>query len=127
MVLDLDASPAEVLTYNVSVNGTMADDEYHHYQICVVKHQHVHELAVQLVTVGKGDCDLYASTTYSRPTAVRSTWISAGIGTDELVVRSDHPDWNRDSPVMYLGAWLEKGDGSCYLSPLCRGLPVQRD
>ena len=73
-------------------------------KVCVVKHVHVHELTIDLRVTGRGgDCDLYASTTFVRPTAVRSTWISAGIGGDNIAVRSDHPDWNRGASVMYIG------------------------
>jgi hypothetical protein len=103
MTLDMEATLSVALSYNVTVNGTLSEDEYHYFQICVVKHQHTHLLTMALATVGKGDADLYASTTYSRPTAVRSTWISAGIGSDVIAIRSDHPDWNRDASVMYIG------------------------
>jgi hypothetical protein len=56
--------------------GAVGEEAYHHYQICVVRHDHPHELSIALRTLNKGgDADLYLSTTRVRPTASSSTWV----------------------------------------------------
>jgi hypothetical protein len=62
-----------------------------------------------------GDADLYMSSTITRPTAEHSTWISASIGTDSVVLTTDHPDWDTRSPALYLG----KGTAVSAIQTLC--------
>lgn len=92
------------LWYNVTVTGAVGEEAYHHYQICVVRHDHPHELSIALRTLNKGgDADLYLSTTRVRPTASSSTWISASIGDDVVSIASNNPDWGPADSVMYIG------------------------
>ena len=51
-----------------------------------------------------GDVDLYCSNTITRPRVEESTWLSAGIGSDRIVLTTDLLDWDKQGHVLYIGA-----------------------
>ena len=46
---------AQGLQHNRTVTGKLADEEYHYYRVCVAKHDHEHEITIDVVALG-GAC-----------------------------------------------------------------------
>ena len=89
---------------NVSVAGKVMEDDYVYYRLCVQKHNHVHRVRIDL-TAHSGDPDMYISTTIPKPRKEGSTWISADIGSDTIVLSSDLPDWDSESNSLYISVY----------------------
>jgi hypothetical protein len=43
------------LQFNKTVSGTLGEDDYHFFQVCVAKHTHEHELSIVVTTVSGTD------------------------------------------------------------------------
>jgi hypothetical protein len=39
------------LQFNKTVSGTLGEDDYHFFQVCVAKHMHEHELSIVVTTI----------------------------------------------------------------------------
>jgi hypothetical protein len=95
--------------------GSLANDEYAFYQLCV-EHHREHEHAIRLaLRCTAGDVDLYLSTTNPSPTAESATWISAGIGDDGIVLPSNHPDFEPGARTIYIGVLGRGTDATAQL------------
>ncbi|KAF1330065.1 Crinkler, partial [Globisporangium splendens] len=77
----------ERVTPNRTLNGTVTDGEYHFYHLCVVRHDHEHQINVNLAILNsspEGDANLYASSEEKHPRMGHSAWIAQQPGSDFL-------------------------------------------
>jgi hypothetical protein len=71
------------LAPNTSMNGTVKEDEYHFYHICIVRHEHEHRIDVDLKCID-GNANLYMSSEEKYPRMGHSSWISQHFGDDHV-------------------------------------------
>uniref|UniRef100_K3WKB8 Uncharacterized protein n=1 Tax=Globisporangium ultimum (strain ATCC 200006 / CBS 805.95 / DAOM BR144) TaxID=431595 RepID=K3WKB8_GLOUD len=77
----------ERVTPNHTLNGTVTDGEYHFYHLCVVRHDHEHQININLTILNsspEGDANLYASSDEKHPRMGHSAWIAQRPGSDFL-------------------------------------------
>lgn len=78
---------------NHTLSGAVSEDEYHFYHLCIVRHEHEHQINVNLtvekVTAGgrwrsfhQPDANLYMSSEELHPRVGHSTWIAQHVGDD---------------------------------------------
>lgn len=76
----------ERVAANMTVNGTVASDEFRFFHMCIVRHEHEHAVTVDLriLEPKHGDANLYLSSEHRHPRVGRSTWIAQRVGDDRV-------------------------------------------
>lgn len=72
--------------------------------MCVLRQKFPVSIIVE-VTSTFGDPDLYLSTTNAHPTVDSAEFISADLGDDVVLLNSNHPEWNADHPMLFIGVF----------------------
>jgi len=89
------------LTYR-SEAGTVANNRYDDFQLCISHHDHHHQVEIFL-TVTAGDADMYLSAHIPRPRAERHTWNAARAGSDHISLKTNLWDWDQKSEFLFIG------------------------
>jgi hypothetical protein len=72
---------------NMTVNGTVAPDDYNFFHLCVARHEHEHLITVELLcneddVSDGGDANLYLSSEVKYPRIGHSSWIAQRPGNE---------------------------------------------
>lgn len=94
---------SEQLQNNTPTTGTVRDDEYSFFSVCISQHLHHHKILIHLIPTSAGDVDLYTSTEITRPVAERHTWNSVHVGAENLTLQTNLADWATNSQTLFIG------------------------
>jgi hypothetical protein len=110
-------SVGEQVAPNMTVNGTVAGDEYRFFHMCIVRHEHEHAVTIELrvLTPSHGDANLYLSSEHRHPRVGRSTWIAQRVGDDRVRLPT------------YLDGFPRKSDAASRSIPLHIGVRGMSD
>lgn len=107
----------EQVSLNMTVNGTVAGDEYRFFHMCIVRHEHEHAVTVELrvLSPAHGDANLYLSSEHRHPRVGRSAWIAQRVGDDRVRLPT------------YLDGFPRKSDAASRSIPLHIGVRGMSD
>ncbi|DBA02345.1 TPA: hypothetical protein N0F65_007164 [Lagenidium giganteum] len=82
-ISDHNLAKGEHLAPNTTMNGTVTEDDYDFYHVCIVRHEHEHLIQLDL-KVFDGEANLFMSSEHRYPMRGHATWISQHIGDDHV-------------------------------------------
>ncbi|KAJ0404996.1 hypothetical protein P43SY_004913 [Pythium insidiosum] len=70
---------------NTTLNSTVEADDYQFYHLCVMRHEHEHQINVNLTCLDRGtDANLYLSSVEKYPRMGHASWIAQHVGDDHV-------------------------------------------
>lgn len=96
---------------NMTLNGSVVEDESHFYHVCILRHEHEHLIRVNLTATSRGgQLNLFLSSEHKYPQRGRATWIS------------QHPRPEVVNLYTYLDGFPRKSDAQNRSIPLHLGV-----